>query len=158
MEPFYTIFGKSEYAVLNADFAVVECLLQDDPKWGANVLEMSGEYDWRVKLLRRQSIGWNSSRIIPETTDHFIAFATIGKRSFLAYQIERESDQNIRVTPIGYVPVGIKVFTAFVLTLLYILPVILSPFIWKLHKIAILRSSKIHLDAFCRYLHDRLRS
>lgn len=156
MKPFVTIFGKSEYAILNADFAVVECLLQDDIKWGAKVLELSGEYGWLVKLVRLQSRGWYSSRILPESPEQFIAHGTIGKRSFLVYKIQRENDDCIRVTPIGYVSLGIKIFMMFVLALLFILPVFLSPLIWKVSELMILRSSRIYLSAFCLYLRKGL--
>ena len=156
MEPFYTIFGKSEYAEVNADFAQVECLLEEDPKWGANVLEMSGEYNWRVKLTGLQSWGWFSSRVFPQSENQFIAFGVTGQRSFLGYQILKKGDNKIRITPVGYLPKSSKVVMVITLALLCIFPVLLAPFIFKLYEIVILRSSKIYLDAFCRYLYDRL--
>jgi hypothetical protein len=156
MEPFYTIFGKSEYAEVNADYAAVDRLLLDDSRWGANVLEMSGDYNWRVKLARLESWGWFSSRVFPQSDNQFIAFGVTGKRSFLGYQILKKGDNKIRITPVGYLPKRSKVVMVIALALLYILPVLLSPFIFKLYEIVILRSSKIYLDAFCRYLYDRL--
>ncbi|MHC1733393.1 MAG: hypothetical protein AB9888_15350 [Bacteroidales bacterium] len=152
MEPSYTVFDNGEYALVNANFTTVEYLLKNDPKWGANILEMSGEYSWRVKLIQLQSWGWYSSHTISETTNRFITIAAIGQRSFLAYQIQETKNQLVRITPIGYVPIGIKIYTAFLLALFCIFPILLSPLIWKVYQFSILRSSKLYLDAFCRYL------
>ena len=149
MKPTYTIIGYNEYAEVKTDFAVVECLLQDDPRWGAKVMELAGEPKWRVKLVHSLSRGWNASRIVPDTAERFIAVGTIGKRTFLTYQIDKVDDRTIRVTPIGYVPRHIKIWTAMILLVAFVFPVLLAPLVWKLHEVMNQRKSKLHLDAFC---------
>lgn len=154
MKPGYTIVGKNEYAELKADFAVVECLLQEDAQWGAKIMELAGKPAWQVKLIRLLNWGWNKSRIIPETTERFIAVGAIGKRTFLTYQIDKLDNSSIQVTPIGFVPRHIKLWTAAILMLAFVVPLLLTPLVWKLHEVSNKRNSKLHLDAFCGYLKD----
>lgn len=158
MKTTHTIFGKSEYAVVNVDFDAVKQVLQNNPKWGADVLERSGEYPVVVKRLRKWKRVWYASGIMESAADHFVAIETIGKRSFLTYHIRKEDNHSFRVIPSGYVPKRIKVFTTIMLGLFYVLPALLAPLIWKSYEITILRSSKLYLDSFCRYLQEHLES
>lgn len=158
MKTTHTIFGKSEYAVVNIDLEAVKQVLQNNPKWGAEVLERSGEYPMVVKRLRKWKRVWYASGIVESGVDSFVSIEIIGKRSFLSYHIRKEDEHSVRVIPLGYVPKRIKVFTTIVLGLFYILPALLAPLIWKSYELTILRSSKLYLDSFCRYLQDHSES
>lgn len=156
MEPFYKLCGKSEFALVHADFAVIECLLQDDRTWGAKVLEQSGEIPYRVKLVQIQNTIWVRCGIIPQSSEHFIAAGLLGRRSFLAYSIDKQKDGCTRITPTGFIPRWARLFSAVPLALMGVVPVVLSPLIWKWHEALTLRRSKLYLPAFCLYLRERL--
>lgn len=156
MDQFYRVFDNNARAEMMAKFSVVQCLLQDEPHWGADVLEMAGEYHWRVLLIRRQSRWLRASRIYPETQERFIAFSPVGKRANLAYEISKLDEDHIQVVPIGYLPYAYKVAGLVVLLLLMVLPALLAPLVWRLHEAATLRYSRLYLDAFCRMVQARL--
>ena len=150
MNQYYRVFDNSSHAEMTAKFSVVQCLLQDESRWGADVLEQAGEYRWRVRLTRRQSRWLRASRIYPETSERFIAFASVGKRANLAYEISKLDEDHIQVVPIGYLPYAYKVASLVVLLLLMVLPALLAPLVWRLHEAATLRYARLYMDAFCR--------
>jgi len=156
MNQYYRVFDNSSHAEMMAKFSVVQCLLQDEPRWGADVLEMAGEYPWRVLLTRRQSRWLRASRIYPETPERFIAFAPVGKRANLAYEISKLDEDYIQVVPIGYLPYAYKVASLLALLLVMVLPALLAPLVWRLHQAATLRYSRLYLDAFCRMVTQML--
>lgn len=152
MNQYYRVFDNSSHAEMTAKFSVVQCLLQDEPRWGADVLEMAGEYPWRVRIIRRQSWGYRASRIYPDTTKRFIAFAPVGKRAYLAYEISKLDEDRIQVMPVGYMPKALKAVNLISLLLLMVIPVLLAPLLWRLYEVTTLRNSRLYLDAFCRML------
>ena len=156
MEPFYTVSGKSEYALVNVELSIVKKLLENDRYWGASTLEMAGEFGWKVLLARLWSGALFSSGIISESTDGFIVYRAFGKQDFLAYRITKESESSVRVTPFGYLPQNSKVWIVIGLAVCFILPVMLSPIIWKSYELSNLRYSRVYQDAFCRYLQDQI--
>jgi len=156
MEQFYRVFDNNSRAEMVAKFSVVQCLLQDEPHWGADVLEQAGEYQWRVRMIRRQSWGFRASRIYPDTNERFIAFAPVGKRAYIAYEISKLDEGRIEVVPVGYLPTALKAASLVTLLLLMVLPVLLAPLVWRLHEAATLRYSRLYLDAFCRMVQARL--
>lgn len=158
MDQFYRVFDNNARAEIMAKFSVVQCLLQDEPRWGADVLEQAGEYQWRVRMIRRQSRRFRVSRIYPDTTERFIAFASVGKRAYLAYEIIMLDEDRIEVVPVGYLPTAFKVTNLVTLLLLMVLPVLLAPLSWRLYEVATLRYSRLYLDAFCRMVRVKLRN
>jgi len=156
MEQFYRVFDNNSRAEMVANFSVVQCLLQDEPHWGADVLDLAGEYRWRVWMIRRRSWGFWASRIYPDTTERFIAFAPLGKRVYLAYEISKLDENRIQVMPVGYLPKALKVASIMSLSLLMVIPVLLAPIIWRAYEIATLRYSRLYLDIFCRLIQSWL--
>ncbi|MEI7846012.1 MAG: hypothetical protein WCK35_09435, partial [Chloroflexota bacterium] len=118
--------------------------------------EMAGEYGWRVKLARMWGYKRYSAMLIPESDDSFVVFNMIAKNSCLVYRIQKADDDSVQVTPANYLPREWKIFIAIGLAVLFIFPVLLSPVIWKLYEITNARLSRLFLDAFCRYLDDRV--
>lgn len=156
MKTITTISGKNESALMEADFAVVVCLLQDDRHWGANLLDLAGEYAWRVKLLRMVTSRVLPSGIRPKTTEAFTAYGVTGKRTFITYEVQKVDDHSIRITPVGYVPRAYKIISTVGLAIPFIIPALLAPLTWKVYNQAILRLSKMYLDVFCRYIENGL--
>lgn len=156
MDQRYRVFDKNSRAEMVARFSVVQCLLQDEPSWGANVLEQAGEYRWRVWLMRRQRWGLWASCIYPDTTERFIAFAPIGKRAFLAYEISKIDEDHIQVMPIGYLPKKLIAASLMFLLLLMVIPVLLAPIVWRLSETSTLCYSRLYLDVFCRMVQTKL--
>lgn len=151
-----TISGKNESALMEADFSAVICLLQDDKQWGANVLDLAGEYAWRVRLLRTVASRVRASGICPETSETFTAYGVTGKRSFITYEIQKVDEHSIRITPKGAVPKTFKILSAVALAIPFIIPAALAPLSWKVYNRTILRLSKLYLDAFCRHIQTSL--
>jgi hypothetical protein len=151
----YKVFGKSDYALLQGDHAVVQCLLQDDGQWGAHVLEMAGENGWKIHLLR-PVLKLLPSCIEPADEISYLAISLSGEKSFLCYQFTSDGSACVRIEPAGILPKWFKIATGLLLTSLLIFPVLFAPLLWRSYRDSSCRSSKLYLDALCRYLDDRL--
>jgi hypothetical protein len=156
MKTKYSIYGKNEYATLEARFDVIECLLQDQAGWSSHILNFAGEYRWGVFFNRLQSWGLFASRIFPASAEKFIAFCYIGNHAFLAYEISREPENMVRITPVHFIPTSFKVLTSIMLSIWFIIPIFLSPLAWKIFKASVSRNSKLYLVPFCHYLYSSL--
>ena len=143
--------------VINVDFAVAECILQDDSQWGLTVIGKRGNNPLCLKSDCLVIKKWLSSGIIPQSTDHFIAYVNAGFQSFLAYRIDREGEKDIRVFPIEFLSRQEKIHSLISLSIPGILAVCLAPIIWRSHERATKGRSYAYLESFCGYLQDRLR-
>lgn len=119
---------------------------------GADILQLAGEFEWRVKAARLYSQGFFGARVIDETPDSFIAWGISGNKGCFAYKVERLDVLRIQITPLAYLERRRKIGLGVILALMFVLPVLLSPILWKLYEIQTLRSSRIYLHAFARYL------
>jgi hypothetical protein len=81
-----------------------------------------------------------------------IAWGLSGKKSFLAYRIERKDTNQVRVTPLAYLDKTRKAALAVPLALIFIVPVLLAPFLWWVYEIQTLRASRVYLPTFGRFL------
>jgi len=151
----FSIQGYFEGAELAGDFAVIECILQDDRHWAASVLERADTKPRIVEWVRvRNSI--NPSRIIPKSVEHFIAVGPVGKHQTLSYQVDRLDDDTVKITPIAYLEPGNKMRIVIVLALFYVLPALFSPLVWHKYAETNLKVSRYYLNSFCYYLENRL--
>lgn len=148
------IHDRNQSATVTADFDAVRTRLQENPCWGAELLQRAGEYGWRVSAARRYSKGPFSSRIIDESPDRLVAWGISGKKSYLAYRIERESKEIIQITPLAYLECTHKTVIAISFALIFIVPVILSPLLWWVYEVQTLRASRVHLPTFSWYLEE----
>jgi hypothetical protein len=138
--------------VIPVNFELARACLADDPLWGARVLELAGHSTFRTGFVRKISRGVFSSKIIAENDHCFIAWGVIGQKSFLAYRIQPQQPGQISIMPLAYFEQTRKIAVAAVLLLLYILPVLLAPFIWWVYERRILNASQHYLKSFCQYL------
>lgn len=143
---------KTTATTISADFEAVRTHLEGNQSWGADLLEQSGASGWRVSAARLFSKGPFGAQVIVESPDQFVAWGITGRKSCLAYRIEREGVERVRVTPLGYLERVRKVMVSMTLALAGIVPVLLSPLIWWLYESQTLRDSQTHLPAFCRLL------
>ena len=150
------IYDSNKSATMTADFDTIRSRLQENPGWVAELLENAGENGQRVNLARRYirwyGIGSSGAQIISEGMDCFKVWGLSGKGSTLAYQIERKGENRIRITPLAFMERKGKILLAVALVLIYILPVLLSPLIWRLNEARTLRASRVYLPTFVRYL------
>lgn len=146
------IQGNNQFAVMTADFAAVRTRLQDHPNWGAEILRRAGEFDWRVKAAGWYSRGYFGARVIDETPDSFVAWGITGNKHCLAYRVEKQTAGQIRITPLAYLEKRRRVGLALALLLLFVIPVLLSPLVWKLYEVFTLRASRVQLYNFARYV------
>ena len=74
MQSFFQIQleARQPYALVNADFSVVECLLQDDPHWGALVVRLH-QLSAEPALPMPWAAGLLPSKIIPDDQNRFTA-------------------------------------------------------------------------------------
>jgi hypothetical protein len=151
----YSVQGYFEHAVLEGDFAVIQCILQDEKDWSAGVLACADTkprvVEW-IQVVNRLS----PSYIRPEDQNQFLAVGSLGKKQCLAYQITRLDDNHVQITPAAYLPVSAKISIAVLLALCYLLPVLLSPIVWQKYAQRNLKLSRYYLHSFCHYLENRL--
>jgi hypothetical protein len=136
---------------LNVDFDALRERLQNNREWGADVLEQAGEYRWRVKIARIYSLGIFGSKAVTGGEGCLTACGAIGKHEFIAYRVERLETGVVQVSPLPYIEKRFKITLALGLALLFIVPVIFSPLLWKWYAARTLRNARIYLPAFCRY-------
>ena len=151
----FSIQGYFEGAELAGDFAVIECILQDDRHWAASVLEQA---DTKPRIVEWVQV-WNNinpSRIIPKSVEHFIAVGPVGKHQTLSYQVDRLDEDSVKITPIAYLEPGNKIRIVIILALFYVLPALFSPLVWRNYAETNLKVSRYYLSSFCYYLETRL--
>ena len=141
---------KHETVIVNANFANVLCLLQDDHAWMTDLLVNSGKPPMIVKWVRFMSKTRLVSGIIPENSTRFVTWGLIGINAWVAYQIERIDDQTIKLTPIPFLPLWQKVVIALSLAIFLVVPVVLAPVFWKLKERNTLQNGWEYLQGFCR--------
>lgn len=146
------ICGNNQSATIATDFDTLRSRLQGTPCWGADVLRLAGEHGWRVATAGRYSKGPFGARVIDVGPDCMIAWGISGKKSFLAYRIEREDANQVLVTPLAYLEGTYKATLAVSLALLFIVPVLLAPLLWWVYQAQTLRASRVYLPTFGRYL------
>ena len=146
------IQGNNEFATVTTDFEVVRTRLKENPNWGAELLEQAGEYSWRVTTARWYSKGPFGARVIDDGPESFVAWGFSGKRSFLVYRISKEGENTIQVIPLAFQPRANKVLLVVFLALIYLIPVLLSPLLWRMFEVQTLRASRVFLPTFARYL------
>jgi hypothetical protein len=145
------IQDRNESAIITADYQTVRSFLGNHPYWGADVLENSGEYHYRIRRAQRYSKGKMGCKILNESDGNCIAWGITGQKSFLAYRIIRENIR-LRIIPLAYLERTRKTAIAVSLSMLFIVPVMLAPLIWKIYEKQTLRNSRVNLPTFCRYL------
>lgn len=151
----YSVQGYFDHAVLEGDFAVIQCILQDETDWSASVLDCADTkpqiVEW-IKVVNRL----NPSHIRPDGPDQFLAVGALGKKQCLAYQVTRQDEAHVRITPVAYLPIKAKIIIAVMLALCYLLPVVFSPLVWRKYEQNNLKLSRYYLHSFCHYLENRL--
>lgn len=149
----FEIIGNNEAMLLRStDFDRVHRRVRNNPTWGAELLEMAGDYSWRVSAAKLYSNGPFGARVIEESTDSFVAWGITGNKSCLAYRVERRDERHIKVTPLAYLEQRRKFGLVVALTCIFVLPVLLTPLLWRLYEVQTLRVSKIYLPIFARYV------
>lgn len=147
------ISGNNRLAFVSVSFETARHRLEENPFWGAEVLTLSGDYDWQIAAARLYSQGFFGARIIEEKEGNsFIAWGISGHKRCLAYRIRLENQTTLQVVPLEYLEPRRKVGLSIALACAFILPVLISPLIWKLYAMETHRSSRILLPEFCRYL------
>lgn len=148
------IQGNNQFALVTANMETARDRLRQNPKWGADVLTLAGEYAWRASAARLFATGPFGARVIDEQDGAFIAWGITGRKSCLAYRIRPENETTLRVEPLGYLERRWKIGLSVALACALVIPVLLSPLIWKMYREQTLRASRIYLPALCRYLEE----
>lgn len=151
----FSVHGYFDHAVLQGDFPVIECILQDETDWSARVLSCADTKPRVVEWIRVVS-RLNPSHIRPKSPDKFLAVGSLGKKQCLAYEVTRIDESQVQITPVAYLPIRAKIGIAILLALCYLLPVVFAPFVWRKNAQRNLKLSRYYLNSFCHYLDNRL--
>lgn len=153
METLFEIIDNNEYALFKADYSVAQCVLQDSATWGSQTLGKSGVSRWKVKVLLLINLYLFPSKIKPISRNSFLAKSFYLQHMNMAYSITRgEVDKTIIITPISYITPFRKIWFTLFLASLMVLPVLISPFLWKWAENYTYKFSKNHLEKFCLML------
>jgi len=151
----FTIQGYFESAKFTCDLQTIRKVLEGSSTWAAGVLEHADTKRRIVEAIQRYN-RCRPCRVIKAKNHSLIAVAPVGKKQCLAYRLEADHGSNVRITPLPFLVVKDKVGIAFMLTLAFVLPVLLSPFVWRRYEQNNLRMSRYYLISFCHYLESRL--
>jgi hypothetical protein len=151
----FEIQGYFEHADFEGDFKSVKELLLANTTWAISVLEGTDVKPRIVEYIRKFSLR-DRSKIKTQKDNSIIAVGPIGKKQCLAYKINANGDAGVTITPIAFLAVKYKIGISIMLTLAYIVPVLLSPLVWRKYAQNNLKLSRYYLTSFCHYLEDRL--
>lgn len=145
---FCTLDDERGVALVDADFSVVQCLLQDDADWGVETLRYAGLPSWLT-----QTFAWAGrlypAKMLPRSRQMF--WAQLGaNRPALAYRIERAPGDRTCVIPSA--PIEASGRWMLWLGMGMLMPVLLMARSRQVR----LRSARM-LPAFCQYLQARLQ-
>ena len=128
-------------------------ILESDPNWVGGVMEIFGHFGISKGMQKFRNSLFGCA-VEDQGSNYFIARGTVS----LYYKVEAVNRDVSRIIPIGKLPTAIKIAIPFQLALMCIFPVILTPFYYKVKRKRIENWSKIHLEAFCKYLEMRGRN
>ncbi len=143
----YKIEGENKFAYFNANFRQLRQIFESDPNWVAGVLEAAQHFGITkgMQKFRNSLFGCK----IEEEGDNY--FAVRGTVSFY-YRIEAVSQTVSRIVPVGKLLTIHKVVIPFQLAIMCLIPVVLTPLLYKLQRNKIEWNSKAHIEPLCRYL------
>ncbi len=150
MTSLHKIDGENEFAYFNANFNQLRQIFESDPNWVGNMMEVFGHYGLTrgMQSFRNSLFGCK----IEKQGDNF--FEVRGTVSFY-YRIEAVSQTVSRIVPVAQLLTIHKIILPFQLAILCLFPVVFTPLLYKLQRLKTLNSSKLHLEALCKYLEIR---
>ncbi|GAB4326037.1 MAG: hypothetical protein Kow0074_20160 [Candidatus Zixiibacteriota bacterium] len=151
MPDFYEISGQSESAVVNVSLEFIREQLKSDGQWAANVLAAADRSGARVAYAKAYGSVLGAT-FIEDTPDCILVRGASGKNTRLMYRVERIDDQSSRVLPEGKVEGPAKIVIPLALLFFCIIPVLLTPLVYKARASSMRRFSAKYLEAFCLYL------
>jgi hypothetical protein len=147
----YKIEGQNDNALVNANFDSICRLLAEDRQWGTHVLQMANTNAVSVAFSKAYGSVLGSS-VIRAGPGYMLIKGTAGKRNRLLYRLEALDGAITRITPEGRADGYFRVIVPVGLLCMGILPVVLTPLLYKLRAHNMRYFSARHLSAFCRYL------
>ncbi len=147
MSNLYKIESENAFAYFTANLGQLRQIFESDPNWVGGVMELAGHYAISKGMQSFRNSLWGS-KVEEQGEGYFEVRGTVS----MYYRVEAVSETVSRILPIGNLPTVLKVAIPFQLALVCILPVVLTPLIYKLQKNKILWSSKAHIEPLCQYL------
>jgi|GEM_PF-2250957 len=147
----YKIEGQNESALFKADFDSVCKLLAQDRQWGTHVLQIANTNSVSVAISKAYGsvLGSSTVRAGP---GYMLIKGTAGKRNRLLYRLEAVDAATTRITPEGMADGYFKIIVPVGLLCMGVLPVVLTPWLYRLRAHNMRYFSSRYLSAFCRYL------
>ena len=152
---YYSIKGYFDAAEFTVDFSSITQVVENSTTWAAYLLENAGTKHRIVDAIQRYN-KWHPCRTTHSNDNSLIAIAPFGKKKCLAYKLEPIPGTGTRITPIPFLEVKAKIGIAFMLAIAFVLPVVLSPWVWRRYEQNNLLMSRYYLLSFCHYLESQL--
>ena len=147
---YYKIEGKNEFALFRANLDQVRQHLTTDSNWAANVMKLHGHVGFVVSMekMRSTTVG---SNVIEQGANYFVVRGT---HQFF-FRVEAVDANTTRIVPVGRVSGYEKFAIPLGLFMACVIPVIFTPFVFKMRKMVRKNNAQQHLEAFCKYLEMR---
>lgn len=147
MSNFYKIEGENEFAYFRADFNRILQIFQSDPKWTKKVVEMNNDiYGKVVKFDLFSNLAGTS--IVERGETHFV----IRGGQYFFYRVEAVDAKTSRIVPEERLWTYWKIVMPIVLFIWCVVPVVLTPLVFKMRKKQALNMSKTYLKPLCNYI------
>lgn len=147
MSKLYKIEGENEFAYFRASVNQILQIFQSDPKWAKNFIEMNNDmYGKVVKFDYVSNLA--GTKIIEQGNSHFVIRG--GQHFF--YRVEAFDANFTRIVPEGRLWAYWKFAVPFGLFMTCVIPVLLTPLVFKLKKKQTFDMSKSYLEPLCRYM------
>ena len=150
MSNFYKIEGENELAYFRANFNQILQIFESDPSWFKNLVELNNDtYGKVVKFDFVNSLA--GTNIVERGDTHFVIRG--GQHFF--YRVEAVDANTSRIVPVERLWGYLKFVIPIALVIWCVIPVVLTPLIYKLRQKQALNMSKHYLNPLCKYLELR---
>lgn len=147
----YQLSEEGDQAVVNLPLPQIREHLLAHKQWAGEVLSRAGHGGARVAYAKMYG-ALSGSTLVADGPEFAEIRGTAGKSTRLLFRLERMDETATRLIPAGAVEGPAKFFIPLALLCFCIVPVVLTPFAYKMRANAIKRISAKYLDAMCNYL------
>lgn len=147
----YKIEGENDFAYFRASSAKLRQIFESDRRWAKNFVEMEGDIYGKVIKFDLVSSAAGGVNIIEQSDTHFV----IRGGQYFFYRVKAVDANTSRILPEGRLWGYWKYIIPIVLLIWCVIPVVLTPLIYKLRQKQALQMSKHYLKPLCTYLEAR---
>ena len=150
----FEVQGYFESATFNGNFDTIKKSFEGSTFWTADILEKAGAKRRLIEIIQRYNRR-HPCQVFMLKGQSALIVAPIGKKQCLAYRLEPSPEGKTKITPVPFLMPRDKIGIVVILTVSFILPALLTPFVWRNYEQKNLRMSRYYLISFCHYLESR---